>query len=383
MENILQAFKDLAKFKIVSSIDTGDKTYDNLITLFVMSVFALGCSTESIKYLYLTLTAYYYKDLKNIDTAKYLSVKLEKCSYEFIPVKRDILIKLIIYMKDHCCHLYKLENVYVDQNSGQLVIVSGSGATATELAYLSAGAMYVRVKDLLYNLTICPIFISRFGAVGLKGVTSGQTHFLYFCYESRRALDEFTKSLNKISHENAENKSVTTQNLQMGLYYLEQDMVVQSGIYPIYPDRSFDNIVSRHKKPLMSHLECFQNANNGKTMFNGFGTYNLGIMIYGLPGTGKTSFMKAICNHLGRDGHLFDMRTVRTASQFKRMFQEVEKRVFIFDEFDCIQGVINRENTEETENDHEKCKKELKDRLLYLLTIQHKESKETQTSQKK
>jgi SpoVK/Ycf46/Vps4 family AAA+-type ATPase len=148
--------------------------------------------------------------------------------------------------------------------------------------------------------------------------------------------------------------------------------------HPIYPDRIFDNIVSKYKKPVLAHLKQFSDANNSKSTFNGFGSYNLGIMIYGLPGTGKTSFMKALCNHVGRDGYVYDMRTVRTNSQFRDMFRDIKSRVYIFDEFDCIQGVVNREHNEESETTNNDQKRELKDKLLSLLSIQHKESKETQ-----
>jgi len=379
MENILQAFRDLAKFKIVASIDTGDKTYDNLIVLFVMAIFAVVFSSDSMKNMYLAFTAYYYKDLKNLEVAEYLSAKLEKCSYELIPVKKEIIVKLIMHLKDNCCHLYKNDRICLD-DFGKLTVIDND-TMQYAISRLGQGSAYVHVRKLL-DKKICPIFISKFGAVGIKGVLSGSASFLYFSYESRRALDEFMKILDKISYneEDGDKNLPTSQpSLQIGLYYFDQkDNIDRSGLHPIYPDRSFDKIVSKYKPTLLSHLKGFQDANNGKTMFNGFGNYNLGIMVYGLPGTGKTSVMKAICNYLGRDGHVFDMRTVRTTSQFKRMFHEVDKRVYIFDEFDCIRGVINRENGEEFENNHENCKKELRDRLLSLLAIQHTESKDTQ-----
>lgn len=378
MENILQAFKDLAKFKIVASIDTGDKTYDNLIVLFAMAIFTLVFSTDSVKYMCLTFKAYYYQDLKNLDIAEHLADKLEKCSCEFVPVDREIVMRLILHLKDSCCHLYRKECIYTNSN-GKLTISPAMGDHYNVATKNDVGSVYVAVRDILDKQKICPIFISRSGAVGLKGVTTGSTRFLYFSYESDRVLNEFKTFFNGIPIEQLEDK-VDSKGLHMGLYYYSQEggCFDRSGLYPIYPDRSFDNIVSKYKAPLLAHLKQFQDANNGRNLFNGFGSYNLGVMVYGLPGTGKTSFMKAICNHLNRDGYIYDMRTVKTASQFKKMFYEVEKRVYIFDEFDCIQGVVNRENPEQTENENINYKKELRDRLFSLLAMQHNESKETQ-----
>jgi hypothetical protein len=378
MDSIFQAVRDLLKFKIVASVDTGDKTYDNLIIVLAVTIFTLAFSTDSMKNAYAMFATYYYRDLKNQDIAQYVSMKLGKCSCEFIPVKRDIVMRLVLYLMDNCCHLYKRERIYTDQD-GKLMIVGD--IDHYDITTASVGYIYTAIEKLLNVDKVCPIFISKFGAVGLKGSSMGDTSFLHFSYESIKALNEFRVFFNEIPSIGISNKSGSqSPGLTMGLYqYIQSAGFFElSGTYPIYPDRSFDNIVSKYKTPLLAHLEQFQNTNSGKALFNGFGSYNLGVMIYGLPGTGKTSFMKAICNHLKRDGYIYDMRTVKTNSQFKQIFKQVEKGVYIFDEFDCIQGVVNRENKEETESTNDDHKKELKDKLLTLLAIQHKESKDTQ-----
>ena len=71
MDTIFHAICDLVKFRIVSSVNTGDKTYDNLIVLVLVSIFTFVFSTESIKKLYITFIVYYYKDLKHLDTAQF------------------------------------------------------------------------------------------------------------------------------------------------------------------------------------------------------------------------------------------------------------------------------------------------------------------------
>lgn len=384
MDTIFHAVRDLIKFKIVASIDTGDKTYDNLIVLVLISIFTLIFSMESIKSLHMRFITYYYRDLKHLDTAQYLSTRLDKCPFELVPIKTEILVKLVTYLKDNCCHLYKRENVFIKDPDQELIIMRDISGTECSIGTASAGTAYVTVQGLFKDKEICPIFISEFGAVGIKGCyagVGGLTSFLYFIYESKRALAEFKNVLETIPISNKESKpNSRTSNLVMKLFYYDggvNEWYESGGRYPIYPDRSFDNIVSQYKAPLLRHLKQFEEVNNGKPSFNGFGSYNLGIMIYGLPGTGKTSFMKAICNHLKRNGHIYDMRSVRTSKQFKQMFKEVEKQVYIFDEFDCVQGVINREKNDEPQLNHEDCKKELKTRLLNLLAIQHTESKET------
>ena len=113
-------------------------------------------------------------------------------------------------------------------------------------------------------------------------------------------------------------------------------------------------------------LKDFQSALKSNSRFNGYGSYNLGFMLYGLPGTGKTTFIKAICNYLNRNAFIIDMRQVKTNETFRNLFSEesVKSKVFVLEEFDCVQGIFDRtinavDNTTNQKSEFERRKLEL------------------------
>ena len=55
-------------------------------------------------------------------------------------------------------------------------------------------------------------------------------------------------------------------------------------------------------------------------MFNGAGSYNFGLIAYGLPGCGKTTLIKVIANMLGRKVMIVNMSKITKTSDFKKLF---------------------------------------------------------------
>ena len=111
-------------------------------------------------------------------------------------------------------------------------------------------------------------------------------------------------------------------------------------------DRTFDKIVTKHKLHILNLLDEFIKANltDGKSKFNGLGTYNLGMLFYGPPGTGKTSLVKAICNYTQRDAIIIDLKKIKTIKDLDAVVSNTitRKSVYILDEFDFIQDLLQR-----------------------------------------
>lgn len=101
----------------------------------------------------------------------------------------------------------------------------------------------------------------------------------------------------------------------------------------------------RDKEMLMSNLVQFRDK---KEVFRTFGFQNkLNVLLYGEPGTGKSTTIQAIATYLGKDIYYLDLKEVTTNAELQMMFEYVNKNVpgsgiIILEDIDCMTDVVLR-----------------------------------------
>ena len=115
--------------------------------------------------------------------------------------------------------------------------------------------------------------------------------------------------------------------------------------------RSFDNLFFDNKLIAMDKINHF--LKNKEWYYNKGIPYSLGIGIHGPPGTGKTSFIKAIATYTQRNIICISLKLIRTKKQLDNIFFEdrynddnkrhsitFDKKVIVFEDIDCIGDIV-------------------------------------------
>ena len=115
--------------------------------------------------------------------------------------------------------------------------------------------------------------------------------------------------------------------------------------------RTFNNIFFDGKKELITKIDFF--LKNRQWYYEKGIPYSLGIGLHGPPGTGKTSFIKALANYTSRHIIVISLKMIKTKKQLEQFFFEntyndknalntmtFDKKIIVFEDIDCIGDII-------------------------------------------
>jgi GTPase SAR1 family protein len=130
--------------------------------------------------------------------------------------------------------------------------------------------------------------------------------------------------------------------------------------------KTFDNVFFSRKQEIIDQINYFL-TNELEYQRRGI-AYNLNILLWGEPGCGKTSFIKALANMLKR--HIVDVNlgAIDTCDNFNKIFNDdfiddsyipIDKRITILEDMDCMGNVLKPREEDDTEMTKEKT--EVKD----------------------
>jgi len=384
MEVFLSAVKDLIKYKIVSYINTGDRTLDNLLNTVLIAVVSIVFGSTTATYIYM----YYYRFKYRYGNKM---TRINANSYDFYEKScKDKKYKYITWsIPSYKEFTGKFINYYYENFSWKMGVSNAPLCNMNDVnemfkrSYTNISSHMDVIARSIKPSEMVPIYVCESGNTICLTSTSNNSD-IYIAYENKSSLIEFIEMINKIEYNIEDNDA--KQNKKRTNVILYYPTSTSNRTLQIFEDRNFDQIISRYKDRIITALDDFIHVNKtfrervvtyksqlASSIFNGFGSYNYGLMLYGEPGTGKTSMIKAICNYLNRNAVIVDLKRLKTKTDFSNIFDSfsIDSSVFVFEEIDCVEGVLDRSlvNYGEQKQEHKTIEEQTKERYMSVLQM--------------
>jgi ATPase family associated with various cellular activities (AAA) len=140
-----------------------------------------------------------------------------------------------------------------------------------------------------------------------------------------------------------------TPSQELSIFRRNDEATEAESVYQVhFSDFKFDtkkcfgNMFFAQKQELISRLDMFQEGLDRPCLLGL--TWTLGLLLYGEPGTGKTSLIKSIARHTGRHIIMVPTASIKTEQQLFHLFTSprlgkktvpMRKRLYVFEEIDC------------------------------------------------
>jgi hypothetical protein len=332
ISSILSQFVDISKFLIFKYVNLGDPALNNMVSLILMvfvtyiidCIKALGFKgiwgiikgikdTGDIKSVDITTTGI----IKNMPEFK----KTHKCSdYNLHAIKpADIHMKEDIRLWVQKTYPNEVYSQRVNTN----LLESYDNFKTSNGNYFEEFPIYQFPNNdvIYYHCVNNDANDFTLYCRDHNNLTSFITEVIYPFAKSRRDINQVV-----VLNDNTSNKRLRKCNIY-------DAMDTNTVISKVNQKRTFDVLVFKDKSKIINMIKQFQANVKSDSVYV---SKNLGILLYGEPGTGKTSIIKAMCNYFQRDAVVIDFTRVTSKSKFTSIINNELGKVIIFEEFDHL-----------------------------------------------
>lgn len=139
-----------------------------------------------------------------------------------------------------------------------------------------------------------------------------------------------------------------------------------------HTNRKFENVFFEGREKLTKRVDDFIHHPE-KWAKQGL-PHHLGIFLYGTPGGGKTSTIKAIAQYTGYSIVVIDLNRIKSARELEMIFstqeinkKNISKRIYVFEDIDCVCSAVLERSATNSDNEDEDASASSIDRLAHAI----------------
>jgi SpoVK/Ycf46/Vps4 family AAA+-type ATPase len=167
---------------------------------------------------------------------------------------------------------------------------------------------------------------------------SAPSIYLTTVKDSNTNVDDISEFLNQIVRSYLE----TQKKMKVRSRYERNESMWQN-MHPLSSVKGLDSVAldESHEKLLKKELDLFV---NDKDFYERVGMpYRRGILLYGKPGTGKTSLINAISSHLSRNIYFLNLKNISDDNELSAAFSDVpENQIIVLEDVDTQTEVLQK-----------------------------------------
>lgn len=331
ISTILSQFIDISKFLIFKYVNLGDPALNNMVSLVLM-VF--------VTYIIDCIKALGFKGIYNQILGEKKSVDIKSSNIIIGGIIEDIEeFKKTHKSSDYNLHAVKPSDIYMKEDIRLWVQKTYPNEVYSTKVNTNLLESYDNFKTSNGNyFEEFPIYqFPNNDVIYYHCINNDANDFTLYCRDHQNLnqfitdiIYPFAKSRRDINHVVIVD---TTSNKRLRKCNIYDAMDTNTVISKVNPKRTFDVLVFKDKPKIINMIKQFQANVKSDSVYV---SKNLGILLYGEPGTGKTSIIKAMCNYFQRDAVVIDFTRVTTKSKFTSLINNELGKVIIFEEFDHL-----------------------------------------------
>ena len=363
-ENIYYKFKDALQMTIFNKIKTNNPVIDTILSTLILTLlgYLLNMSADNninfkkIIYFDYLYDLYYKKNIIELEGKTSSTTSIYNMSYCISATYSRRFKAIWLHITNNIEGNLSINKIKESYSTRETVREDADGCSKSVLDFfiVSQPEKFIlnKEKDIY---AICRTSKEEDGG-GNEKVTTKTEKIIIQIYSYKTKLSELQQYIDNITLNYLSTIKSNRLNKKF-IYILEKLKYDDENRYSCWSEtefvtcRNFSNLFFDGKHDLINKINFFI---NNKEWYEQKGIpWTCGIGLSGPPGTGKTSFIKALAKHTGYHIVFISLKLLKTKQQLQKFFFEdtynsnnekhsitFDKKITVFEDIDCIGDIV-------------------------------------------